>query len=85
MADLLVGNIEADTSEDEIKEFLAKYGFPAFDGIRHEQGTGARPAVIVSFNDVSEEGLRQLQSRVHNLFWKGRTIVAQVMPPKRQI
>jgi hypothetical protein len=85
MADLWIGNLEPDTSEDEIKEFLAKYGFPAFDAIHNAPGTGARPAVVLTFNDVSEVGLRQLQSRVHDVFWKGRAIVVQVMPPKRQI
>src|SRR5258707_190754 len=40
MTRLLLGNIEADTSDDEIREFLEKYGFSAFDEIEHTLGTG---------------------------------------------
>lgn len=80
MADLWIGNVEDDTSDDEIREFLVKYGFPSFDGIQRYSGTGKRPAVVLSFNGTSPEALRSLQPRVHDMFWKDRTIVVQVMP-----
>ncbi|CAB3805936.1 hypothetical protein LMG28614_06269 [Paraburkholderia ultramafica] len=47
MADLLVDNIDADIADDDIKEFLVKYGFPPFDGIEHIPGDGSRPAVLL--------------------------------------
>ncbi|TDN57793.1 RNA-binding protein [Paraburkholderia sp. BL10I2N1] len=84
MADLWLANVEADTSEDEIKEFLGRYGFPPFDRIQYVPGTGERPAVILTFSEASEEALRLLQPRVHNLFWRNRTINVQVMPPERE-
>jgi RNA recognition motif-containing protein len=31
MPRLWLGNIERDASDDEIREFLEEYGFPAFD------------------------------------------------------
>jgi hypothetical protein len=83
MADLWIGNINADASDEEITEFLGRYGFPAFDHIRREPGTGARPAVILSFSGLDENALRLLQPRVHSVFWKDREIVVQVMPPRR--
>jgi RNA recognition motif-containing protein len=80
MADLWIGNVEESTSDDEIRDFLIKYGFPPFDQVMRYQGTGARPALVLTFNDTPAEALRRLQSRIHNMFWKSRTIVAQVMP-----
>jgi len=79
MADLFVGNIDADIDDDEIKAFLVKYGFPPFDGITHVAGEGSRPAVVLTFDGTDAELLRRLQPRVHNLFWKNRTINVQVM------
>jgi hypothetical protein len=36
----------------------------------------------VVFDDVTADGLRNLQPRVHNLFWKGRTITALLLPER---
>jgi hypothetical protein len=82
MAELWVGNIESETTDDEIKAFLCGYGFPPFDSIQRVSGTGARPAVLLGFNDVGAHALRNLQPRVHNLFWKHRTLNVQVMPER---
>jgi hypothetical protein len=82
MADLWVGNVEDDTSDDEIREFLVKYGFPSFDEIQRYSGTGTRPAVVLTFNGTTSDALRSLQPRVHDIFWKDRTIVVQVMPER---
>ena len=82
MADLWMGNVEDNTSDDEINDFLIKYGFPPFDRIHRYHGTGARPAIVLSFSGTSPDALRNLQARVHNMFWKGRPIVVQVMPER---
>lgn len=79
MADLLVGNVESGTSDDEIRDFLIKYGFPPFDEIEHMPGDGSRPAVVLTFKDAAPETLRSLQPRIHNMFWKNRKIYVQVM------
>ncbi len=79
MADLLIGNVETGTADDEIKQFLIKYGFPPFDHITHLQGDGTRPAVLLSFDDADTETLSRLQPRVQNLFWKNHTINVQVL------
>jgi hypothetical protein len=79
MADLLMGNLESDTSDDEIREFLAKYGFPPFDGIEHIPGDGSRPAVLLTFKDADPEALRGFQSRIQGVFWHNRKITVQVM------
>jgi hypothetical protein len=79
MADLLLGNVENETSDDEIKDFLVKYGFPAFDGIEHLPGDGSRPSVLLHFNEASPETLRSLQPRIQDMFWKSRKIHVEIM------
>jgi hypothetical protein len=79
MADLLLGNVESGTSDEEIKAFLVKYGFPPFDEIEHMPGDGSRPAVLLTFKDAAPETLRSLQPRIQNMFWNNRKISALVM------
>jgi hypothetical protein len=58
MADLVIANIEDGTTEDEINDFLVRYGFPAFDRIQQVPGTGSRPAVLVIFDGLDPTTLR---------------------------
>jgi hypothetical protein len=82
MAELLLGNVEETVSDEEISEFLIRYGFPRCSEIRRIAGAGSRPAALVIFNDVTADGLRKLQSRVHNMYWKNRTITALLLPER---
>ncbi|WP_250474957.1 RNA-binding protein [Caballeronia sp. GAFFF1] len=84
MSDLWLGNVEPNTTDDEIREFLCRYGFPAFDAIERVPGTGERPAAVVSFHSLEPHMLRTLQPRIHNMFWKDRTLVVQVMPERNE-
>jgi hypothetical protein len=79
MAALMIGNVDPSATDDEIKQFLVKYGFPEYDGIEHMPGDGSRPAVLLTFADATSESLRSLQSRVQDLFWHNRKINVQVM------
>jgi hypothetical protein len=79
MAALMIGNVDPEATDDEIKQFLVKYGFPEYDGIEHIPGDGSRPAVLLTFADATSESLRSLQSRVQDLFWHNRKINVQVM------
>jgi hypothetical protein len=80
MAELWVGNVEDSTTDEEIKTFLCHYGFPPFDTIQRVEGTGEHPAVVLGFNEIASHVLQSLQPRVHNMFWKSRTLVVQVVP-----
>jgi hypothetical protein len=82
MAELLLGNVEESVTDEEIGEFLIRYGFPQFSEIRRVPGAGSRPAALVIFDDVTADGLRILQSRIHNLYWKNRTITALLLPTR---
>lgn len=79
MADLLIGNVEDGLSDDEVREFITKYGFPPFDKIERVPGTGSRPGLLLTFNDLDEAALRALQPRIQNVFWKNRTINVSIM------
>jgi hypothetical protein len=82
MAHLFLENISA--SEEDIQEFLARYGFPRFDTMQHFPGNGLRPAVLLSYRGRSSHALRELLPRIHHLFWKRRRINAFV-PTERFI
>jgi hypothetical protein len=79
MAGLWMGNVDSSVSDDEIREFLARYGFPEFDAIQHIPGNGSRPAVLLTFNDAPAQALRSLETRIQDVFWNNRKIHVQVM------
>jgi len=79
MTDVLLANVEDGTSDDEIKAFLVKYGFPPFDDIEHLPGDGSRPSVRITFNDAAPEALRSLQPRIQDMYWKNRRIHVSIM------
>ena len=84
MAELFLGNVDEEVSDDEIAEFLTRYGFPRFSSIRRVPGAGSRPSAVVLFDDVSADGLRTLQPRIHNVYWKNRTITALLLPERSE-
>jgi hypothetical protein len=79
MASLLIGNVDSSASDDEIRDLLARYGFPPFDSIEHMPGDGSRPAVLLRYGGAPAEALRSLQPRVQDLFWKNRKIQVSVI------
>ncbi|MEJ5988497.1 RNA-binding protein [Ramlibacter sp. PS3R-8] len=79
MARLLLGNLAPGTTDEEIRDFLVKYGFPPFDSIEHEPGDGSRPAVVLSFSGLDATSMFNLQERVHDMFWKSRKLTARIM------
>jgi hypothetical protein len=84
MGELWLGNVAEETTDEEIRGFLCKYGFPSFDSIRRVAGTGDRPAVVVTFDNVEGHVLRRFQPRLHNMFWNDRQLVAQVLPERNE-
>jgi hypothetical protein len=79
MADMLMGIVENGTTDDEIKAFLVKYGFPPFDEITRMAGDGSRPTVLLTFNGVAPEILRTMLPHIQGMFWHKHTLQAQVM------
>jgi len=70
-----IGNLPPETTAEEVKELLVKYGFPEPTGMEPVPGDGTRPGMSVDFEGVPAEGIRPLIERVDGLFWKDRQIV----------
>lgn len=79
MSRLLLANLDPAVTDDEIKAFLAKYGFPPCSEIHHEKNESSRPGVLVTFEGVDPTALGKLQERIHNMFWNKRRLSAQVL------
>jgi hypothetical protein len=79
MASLLIGNVDDSASDDDLRDLLARHGFPPWDSIEHMPGDGSRPAVLLLYAGAPAEALRLLQPRLHDLFWKNRKINVSVL------
>ena len=79
MASLLIGNVDDSASDDEIRELLARYGFPPCDSIEHMAGSGNHHAVLLRYGGAPADALRSLQSRIQDLYWKNRKINVSVI------
>jgi hypothetical protein len=82
MARLWIANLP-EAGDDEIDEFLQKYGFPSFDSITRVPGDGTRPAAMINYPDLTEDMLGRLAPRVNDMAWRERKLFANVMPPER--
>ncbi|MEJ8852685.1 RNA-binding protein [Variovorax rhizosphaerae] len=79
MARLWLGNIERRISDEDIRNFLQKYGLSALSEIQQVSHDGPRPAVILTFANVDADALRNPRERIHDLYWRKGRIVAQML------
>jgi hypothetical protein len=79
MAGLLIGNVDSSASDEELRDLLARHGFPPWDAIEHMPGDGSRPAVLLTYGGAPAEALRILQPRLNELFWKNRKLNVSVL------
>ena len=84
MARLWIANLPPEAGDDEIDEFLQKYGFPPCDTIKRVPGESARPAAVVSYPDLNEDMLGRMTPRVNDLAWRERKLFVNVLPPERE-
>jgi RNA recognition motif-containing protein len=75
---LWIGNIAPETSDDDLRELLKKYGATEVATIERVAEEGSRPAAMVEVA-ASQEDLYKLTQRLNGLFWKGRSLTAQSM------
>ncbi len=80
MERLWLANIAPGTTDEELKELLKKYA-PDLEctEIRHEEGTGTRPAALISFSHKSFDSLGKLALRLNGLYWKERKLSCSTM------
>lgn len=79
MAHMMLTNVPDHTPDDELLAFLAKYGLPTPDEVEHLTGDGTRESVILVFNEIDESTLEHFRPRIHDIFWKDRRLVVNVM------
>ncbi len=75
---LWIGNIDPDTSDENLREFIQKYCGVECGAIVREDGDGSRPAAIVEFPGLGHEAMLEYQRRLHQMYWRGRTLNVQV-------
>ena len=76
-----IGNIAPGTSDDELREFLKKYGIDTVASIEHVEGDGSRPAAVIDVA-ATPDSLMKVTQRLNGMFWKGRTLVVQSTTPR---
>lgn len=72
---LWIGNIASGTRDEELKEFVNKYGPGlACTTLQRVEGDGSRPAARLEFDNPPLGALEQLSLRLHGMYWKGREL-----------
>ena len=80
MERLWIANITPGTTDDELKELVKKYS-PELEctEIQREEGTGSRPAALMSFGNKKFDSLGKLALRLNGMYWKERTLTCSTM------
>ena len=75
---LWIGNIAPDTSDDEVRALLQKYGDIEVSSIERVAEDGSRPAAILEVATTTEM-MFKITQRLNGLYWKGRSLTVQSM------
>ena len=75
---LWIGNIAPGTSDEELRELLAKYGMPDIASIEQVPGDGTRPAAVLEVV-ASQDVINKLTQRLNGMYWKGHSLTVQAM------
>jgi RNA recognition motif-containing protein len=75
---LWIGNIAPDTSDDEVRALLQKYGGIEVSSIERVAEDGSRPAAILEVAATTEM-MFKITQRLNGLYWKGRSLTVQSM------
>jgi hypothetical protein len=80
MERLWLANIAPGTTDGELKELVKKYA-PELEctEIQHEEGSGTRPAALMSFTGKKFDSLGKLSLRLNGMYWKERTLSCSTM------
>jgi RNA recognition motif-containing protein len=75
---LWLGNIDPETTDDELRELVRKYTKLEISRVTREPGDGSRPGAVLEFDEGGREGLAEAQRRLNGLYWKNRSLTAHV-------
>ena len=71
---LWIGNLDPQTTDDELREFLGKYTKLQISGLVRHPGDGSRPAVMLELEGDDIVALSDAQRRLHGMYWKNRSL-----------
>jgi hypothetical protein len=75
---LWIGNIAPGTSDEDLREFVGKYGIAEVASIEHVPGDGSRPAAVLDVAATTEV-LMKVTQRLNGMYWKGRSLNVQAI------
>ncbi len=80
MEKLWLANIAPGTTDDEIKDLVKKYA-PDLEcaEIQRVEGTGSRPAALMTFSNKKFDSLGKLALRLNGMYWKERSLACSTM------
>lgn len=80
MEKLWIANLPPDTSNDDLKAFVAKYAPDAeCTKIERVEGDGSRPAAMMHFPVKAFGTAGKLAQRLNGMYWNGKTLSASTM------
>jgi RNA recognition motif-containing protein len=71
---LWIGNLDPQTTDDELREFIRKYTKLEISGLVRHPGDGSRPAVMLELEGGDIVALSDAQRRLHGMYWKKRPL-----------
>src|SRR5262249_40467631 len=76
---LWIGNIAPEVTDEELGEFVVKYGCPRPERIERVPGDGSRPAAVLVFAADAGNTVSKAQLRLNGMYWKGRQLHVQTI------
>jgi hypothetical protein len=81
---LWIGNMEPGTTDDALREFVAKYATGiSVAKIQRIEGDGSRPAALLTFDGDTYEAVPALAMRLDGMYWHGRKLSCAAEPNPR--
>jgi hypothetical protein len=81
MERLWIVNIAPDTTDEELKAFVAKYTADQIEctEIQRVDGDGSRPSALMTITGKKLDTLGKLALRLNGMYWKGRPLGCSTM------
>jgi hypothetical protein len=71
---LWIGNLDPKTTDEDLREFVAKYCTLKISGIERIPGDGSRPAAMLELEGHDIVALDAAQRRLHGMYWNNRAL-----------
>ncbi len=75
---LWIGNLDPDTTDDELRELVKRYTSLEISRLTREPGGGSHPGAVLEFDEADRETLYEVQRRLNGMYWKNRSLTAHV-------